>query len=67
MGAPTRTRTLESRLYVTDGHKLLYVLNLPEGGQAVVEDASTGSVECIPARRLEGWRVVKPEKVADGA
>jgi len=52
---------------VTDGHKLLYVLNLPEGGQAVVEDASTGSVECIPARRLEGWRVVKPEKVADGA
>jgi len=62
MATATRTRPLASQLYITDGTHLLYVLDLPEGGQAVVEDAMTGDVQCVPAIRLDGWKVVDPNR-----
>lgn len=61
MGSPTETRPLTSGIYLTDGDRqLVLVLDLPEPGQAVVEDARTGTVSCIAAEGLDGWRVVEP-------
>jgi hypothetical protein len=39
----------------------VYVLDLPESGQAVIEDALNCEIECVPSARLEGWRVVVPD------
>jgi hypothetical protein len=39
----------------------VYVLDIPaEGGQAVIEDARNGEIECVPSKHLEGWRIVVP-------
>jgi hypothetical protein len=40
------------------------VLDLAEGGQAVIEDARNGEIECVPQAHLEGWRVVNPCRAA---
>lgn len=64
MGAPARTRALSAQMYLTDGERLIFVLDLPEG-QAVIEDVATGEVSCVPSVKLEGWRVVEP--AGDGA
>jgi len=56
-----RTRPLEPRLYLTNEQTLVYVLDLAEGGQAVIEDARDGEIECVPGKHLEGWRVVVPK------
>ena len=61
MAVGPRTRPLAARLYLTNETNLVYVLDLAEGGQAVIEDARDGEIECVPSKKLEGWRVVVPE------
>lgn len=56
-----RTRPLTERLYLTNERQLVYVLDLPESGQAVIEDALNCEIECVPCKNLEGWRVVVPD------
>lgn len=61
MGVAARTRPLERDLWLTNEKVLVYVLDLPESGQAVIEDARNGEIECVPSKKLEGWRVVVPQ------
>jgi len=64
MGNATGTRPLTTGLYLTDDlNQLIYVLDLPKekGDQAVIEDARTGTVSCVPRANIQGWRVVEPE------
>lgn len=61
MAVAARTRPLARELYLTNERKLVYVLDIPaEGGQAVIEDARNGEIECVPSKHLEGWRIVVP-------
>lgn len=62
MAIAARTRQLATHLYLTNGTQLLYVLDLPDEGQAVIEDAKTNKIKCVPTRELAGWRVVEPEQ-----
>lgn len=65
MGTAARTQPLSPNLWLTDEKRLLFVLDLAEQeGQAIVEDARSGEIECIPAKCLEGWRVVEPADAA---
>jgi hypothetical protein len=61
VGVAARTRPLERDLWLTNEKQLVYVLDLPESGQAVIEDCRNGEVECVPSKHLEGWRVVIPQ------
>lgn len=61
MGTPTATRALTACCYLTDETRLVYVLEIGRG-RAVIEDASTGDITCIPSARLEPWRLVTPER-----
>lgn len=64
MAVGPRTRPLAPSLYLTNEQTLVYVLDLAEGNQAVIEDARNGEIECVPSRDLEGWRVVVPKHAA---
>lgn len=63
MGTPTAA-PLSTHLYLTNGRNLLYVLDLPDEGQAIVEDAADGKVYCIASKHLDGWRIVEPAHAA---
>ena len=56
MGTAARTRELTPECYLTDDQAtLLYVLDLPEPGEAVVEDVGSGEIlymQVRGARRL---------------
>jgi hypothetical protein len=47
--------------YLTDETRLVYVLEVGRG-RAVIEDASTFDITCVPSARLEPWRRVTPER-----
>lgn len=60
MGSRAGTKLLTTGTYLTDDKQLVYVLDLPEPDQAVIEDAATGNVSCMLAEKLIGWRIVEP-------
>ena len=60
MGDRAATQLVSTGSYLTDERRLVFVLDLPEPDQAIIEDARTGEVKCIPSRSLLGWRVVEP-------
>jgi hypothetical protein len=63
VGAAAATRELTEGSYLTDDDKVLvYVLDLREDGQAVIEDVRTGKVSCCHASSFDGWRFVLPEE-----
>jgi hypothetical protein len=51
-------------MYVTDGERLLYVLELYENGRALVEDVRTNEVVSIVTGSIDGWRLVEPARAA---
>jgi hypothetical protein len=51
-------------MYLTDGDMLIYVVDLPKPGTAVVENAMTGRTDYVAVDYLEGWRVVEPDRGA---
>lgn len=68
MGTAARTRELTPECYLTDDQAtLLYVLDLPEPGEAVVEDVGSGEILYIKSAVLNGWRLVIPKEDADAA
>jgi hypothetical protein len=68
VGATAGTRSLTTKCYLTDDRAtLLYVLDLPGPGEAVVEDVGTGEILCIKSVKLNGWRLVIPAEDADAA
>lgn len=64
MGVATETRALKREMYLTDGDALIYVVDLPKPGTAVVENAMTGRTDYVSVDYLEGWRVVEPNRGA---
>ena len=66
MGTAAGTRLLTTGCYLTDDQTaLVYVLDLPEQGEAVVEDCSNGDILCVKTAALNGWRLVIPEEDSD--
>jgi hypothetical protein len=61
MATATGTRALKREMYLTDGDALIYVVDIPKPGQAVVENAMTGRTDYVSTEHLDGWRVVIPE------
>jgi hypothetical protein len=49
-------------MYLTDGDMLIWIVDLPKPGQAVVENALTGRTDYVPVEHLTGWRVVEPDR-----
>jgi len=48
-------------MYLTDGDMLIWVVDIPKPGQAVVENAKTLRTDYVSVDHLDGWREVIPD------